>query len=168
MKLKAILLVALGLLLALNVGAQERLISAQLTDAETKEPMEQATVQLLHTDSTYAGGTLSNSEGIFKLKAPKDARYILRISSVGYQTIIKHVQISEGKNLALGKIVMKADAKLLKEAQVVGKALKVTVKEDTFIYNSAAYRTPEGSTIEELVKRLPGVEVDENGNITHN
>ena len=168
MKLKAILLVALGLLLALNVGAQERLISAQLTDAETKEPMEQATVQLLHTDSTYAGGTLSNSEGIFKLKAPKDARYILRISSVGYQTIIKHVQISEGKDLALGKIVMKADAKLLKEAQVVGKALKVTVKEDTFIYNSAAYRTPEGSTIEELVKRLPGVEVDENGKITHN
>ena len=47
MKLKAILLVALGLLLALNVGAQERLISAQLTDAETKAPMEQPAMEVM-------------------------------------------------------------------------------------------------------------------------
>ena len=46
--------------------------------------------------------------------------------------------------------------------------MKVTVKEDTFVYNSAAYRTPEGSVVEELVKRLPGAQVDDDGKITIN
>ena len=71
-------------------------------------------------------------------------------------------------NLEMGKLQMKTDVVMLKGAKVVAQAVRVTVKEDTFIYNSAAYRTPEGSTIEELVKRLPGVTVDEDGKIMHN
>ena len=168
MKNKTLLLLLLLLLSSVMTMAQERLVTGQLFDPESKEPIEQASVQLLNADSTYAGGTLSNEQGVFKLRIKKDGKYRLRISSIGYQTIVKRIVISDGKNLALGKMEMKTDAVVLKETQVVGQALKVTVKEDTFIYNSAAYRTPEGSTIEELVKQLPGVEVDENGKITHN
>ena len=47
-------------------------------------------------------------------------------------------------------------------------AAKVTLKKDTFIYNATAFRTPEGSTIEELVKRLPGAQVGDDGKITIN
>jgi hypothetical protein len=57
---------------------------------------------------------------------------------------------------------------MLKGATVVGQAAKVTLKEDTFVYNSSAYRTPEGSTIEELVKRLPGAQISDDGTITIN
>ena len=67
---------------------------------------------------------------------------------------------------APGKYLL--NAVMLKEAQVTAQALKVTLKEDTFVYNSAAYRTPEGSTIEELVKRLPGAQVSDDGKITIN
>ncbi len=169
MKIKTKTLLLLACLMAsLAATAQDRLVTGQLFDTESKEPVEQASVQLYSADSTYIGGTLSNGQGVFKLSVKKDGLYKLRISSVGYQTIVKRIRISDGKNLTLGKLDMKADAVVLKETQVIGKAVKVTVKEDTFIYNSAAYRTPEGSTIEELVKQLPGVEVDESGKITHN
>lgn len=57
---------------------------------------------------------------------------------------------------------------MLKGATVVGQAARVTVKEDTFVYNASAYRTPEGSVVEELVKRLPGAQVSDDGTITIN
>ena len=57
---------------------------------------------------------------------------------------------------------------MLKGATVTGQAAKVTLKEDTFVYNASAYRTPEGSVVEELVKKLPGAQVDDDGKITIN
>ena len=162
------LLLALAMLLALPAVAQDRKIMGMLIDADSKEPVIQASVQLLNTDSSYVAGAVSNAQGVFVVKAPKDKLYLLRISSVGYQTIVKRVKMEDMHNLEMGKLQMKTDVVMLKGAKVVAQAVRVTVKEDTFIYNSAAYRTPEGSTIEELVKRLPGVTVDEDGKIMHN
>ena len=78
---------------------------------------------------------------------------------------MKRIQISDNKDLAMGKIVLGAEAIMLKGAVVTAMAQKVTLKEDTFVYNSSAYRTPEGSVVEELVKRLPGAEVSDDGTI---
>ena len=149
-------------------SAQERKISGTLTDRDTHEAVTQTTVQLLKSDSTFVGGSISNEKGEFALTAPADGSYLLKVSSVGYLTYYKKLQITDGKNLALGNIVMNADAIMLKGATVTGQAVKVTVREDTFVYNSAAFRTPEGSTIEELVKRLPGAQISDDGKITIN
>ena len=81
---------------------------------------------------------------------------------------MKRVVIEQDKNLGLGNVVVGADAIMLKGAVVTAMAQKVTLKEDTFVYNSAAYRTPEGSVVEELVKRLPGAEVSDDGTIKIN
>lgn len=70
--------------------------------------------------------------------------------------------------MALGKLVIGADAIMLQGAVVTAQAQKVTLKEDTFVYNSAAYRTPEGSVVEELVRRIPGAEISDDGTITIN
>ena len=148
--------------------AQERKITGQLVDRDTKEAVMQVTLQLLKTDSTFVSGTISDDNGLFSLQAPQNGRYLLKISSVGYTTMFKNIEIAENKDLAMGKITMGSDAVMLKGATVTSQALKVTVKEDTFIYNSAAYRTPEGSVVEELVKRLPGAQVDDDGKITIN
>ena len=148
--------------------AQERKISGMLTDRDTHEAVTQTTVQLLKSDSTFVVGTISNEKGEFTLTAPDDGNYLLKISSVGYLTHFQKLRISDGKDLALGKIVMNADAIMLKGTTVTGQAVKVTVREETFVYNSAAFRTPEGSTIEELVKRLPGAQVSDDGKITIN
>ncbi|MBQ5578373.1 MAG: carboxypeptidase-like regulatory domain-containing protein, partial [Prevotella sp.] len=148
--------------------AQERKISGTLVDRDTKEPMGQTTVQLLKMDSTFVAGAISDDFGKFSLKAPENGKYLLRISSVGYITSVKRIEMVKDHNLSMGDVVMNSDAVMLKGATVTGKAMKVVVREDTFVYNSAAYVTPEGSVVEELVKRLPGAQVSEDGKITIN
>ena len=166
--MKKSILTMLLLLMAIASFAQQRLISGQITDRDTKEAIEQVTVQLLKSDSTYVAGAISNENGLFYVTAPANGKYLLKISSVGYKATMKRIQISDNKDLAMGKIVLGAEAIMLKGAVVTAMAQKVTLKEDTFVYNSSAYRTPEGSVVEELVKRLPGAEVSDDGTIKIN
>ena len=166
--MKKIILMMLLLLVSIASFAQERLVSGAIIDRDTKDPVEQVTVQLLKTDSTYVTGAISNEKGLFHLNAPGNGKYLLKITSVGYKPTVKRVVLEQDKNLALGNVVIGADAIMLKGAVVTAMAQKVTLKEDTFVYNSAAYRTPEGSVVEELVKRLPGAEVSDDGTIKIN
>ena len=166
--MKKSILTMLLLLVSIASFAQERLVSGAIIDRDTKDPVEQVTVQLLKTDSTYVTGAISNEKGLFHLNAPENGKYLLKITSVGYKPTVKRVVIEQDKNLALGNVVVGADAIMLKGAVVTAMAQKVTLKEDTFVYNSAAYRTPEGSVVEELVKRLPGAEVSDDGTIKIN
>lgn len=161
------------LFVALDAAAQDynrRLtISGQLFDAEFREPMMQATVQLFTTtDSTFVGGTVSDDKGIFIVQAPSNGTYKLKISSVGFQPIEREVTLRRNQNQELGALIMSTDALILKETVVTGRAAQVIAKKDTLVYNPEAYRTPEGSPIEELIKRMPGAEIDEDGNITIN
>ncbi len=128
----------------------------------------QTTVQLLKTDSTYVTGAASAEDGTFKVTAPEDGKYILRMTNIGYSNEYRNITVADAKDVALGNINMAADAVMLKEVVAKGMAQKLVVKEDTFIYNAAAYRTPEGSVVEELVKRLPGAQVSDDGKITIN
>ena len=166
--MKKVLFWAMLMLISVAASAQKREISGTLLDRATKDAIPLVTVQLLKLDSTFIAGTVSTDSGRFVVNAPANERYLLRFTSVGYQSLVRNVQIAEDRNVDMGKVTMLADAIMLKGAQITAQAQKVVLKEDTFIYNSAAYRTPEGSTIEELVKRLPGAQVDESGKITIN
>ena len=144
-------------------------ISGHLTDRETDEPMELVTIQLfLASDSTFMGGTVSNEKGNFSIQAPSNGTYRLKISLVGYQKMEREVTLRNDRNQDLGELRMSPDVVALKEAVVTGRAAQVVVRKDTLVYNPEAFRTPEGSAIEELIKRMPGAEVDEDGNITIN
>lgn len=146
----------------------QRAVTGTVVESDTKEPLSLTTVQLLRKDSTMAVGGLTADNGSFKLTAPADGQYILKVTSVGFKTVTRNVTIAGGKNAGLGTLAMSVDAIMLKGAVATGHAAKVTTKEDTFIYNAAAYRTPEGSVVEELVKRLPGAQMDDDGNIKIN
>lgn len=161
-------LTLLLLFVAMMMQAQQHLITGAIIDKGTNDPVEASTVQLLRADSTYISGAISDENGLFSLQAPEDGSYLLKITSVGYKPTVRRIMMSQGKDLAMGKININAEAIMLKAATVTAMAKKVVLKEDTFVYNSAAYRTPEGSTIEELVKRLPGAEVSDDGSIKIN
>lgn len=166
---KTLLAIMLLFCAAATALAQERKISGTLLDKESKEPVLQATIQLLQaTDSAYVAGTVTDENGVFSFKAPSDGKYIIKMSTIGYKSVVRNITISEGNDFAFGKMNMETDAVMLKEVVANGIAAKVVVKEDTFIYNAAAYRTPEGSVIEELVKRLPGAQIGDDGKITIN
>lgn len=150
-------------------AAPARVVTGILLDKESGEGILQATVQLLNSkDSAYVAGTVSDMDGNFRLVAPADGKYIVKMTSIGYKDVCRNITISDSKDFAFGKINLETDAVMLKEVIANGVAAKLVVKEDTFIYNAAAYRTPEGSVIEELVKRLPGAQIDDSGKITIN
>lgn len=166
---KTLLALLLCLACTLRAAAQGSLsVTGRAVDGSTGDPIEQVSVKLLNIDSTLVAGDIADENGRFAVKAHKKGRYILRMSCVGYAELLNNIEIDGNKSLKLGDIKLKADAKLLKETVVSGQAVKVMVKEDTLIYNASAYRTPEGSVVEELVKRLPGAKVDDDGKITIN
>ena len=144
-------------------------VSGCVMDAELKEPLVQATVQLFRQrDSTFVGGTVTDVRGNFSVEAPANGIYRLKVSSVGFQSIEREVTLRRNQSQEMGTLLMSSDAVLLRETVVTGRAAQVTVKKDTLVYNPNAYRTPEGSVIEDLIKRIPGAEVDDDGNITVN
>ena len=174
MTIRFILTLALLILSIAGVKAQSGedqglIVSGNVHDAELKEPMVQATVQLFRRrDSTFVGGTVTDLRGNFSVEAPANGVYKLKISSVGYQSIEREVTLRRNQSQDMGMLLMSPESVMLKEAVVTGRAAQIIVKKDTLVYNPDAYRTPEGSPIEELIKRIPGAEVDEDGNITIN
>ena len=155
-------------LLSNVVVMAQRHVSGVVVESDSQEPVAQTTVKLLRTDSTLVTGGLTSMEGKFRVTAPKAGNYILQVTCVGFKPYTKRVNVTDDKDVALGTLELKPDAIMLKNTVVTGNAAKVIVKADTFIYNASAYRTPEGSVVEELVKRLPGAQVDDDGKITIN
>ena len=165
--MKRILLFFVAVITAMTSLAQQQ-VTGKVIESDSQEPIAQTTVKLLKTDSTLAAGVLTKLDGQFTVKAPKSGTYIIQVTCVGFKPYTKRVNVQGDKNVQLGTIELKPDAIMLKGATVTGHAAKVTLKADTFIYNAAAFRTPEGSVVEELVKRLPGAEVDDDGTIKIN
>ena len=162
-----LLLMAVTLSAALSLQAQ-RTISGTVVDSDQKEAVIQATVALLKTDSTsLVANAVTNANGQFTMTAPQDGRFLLRVTYVGYKPLYRSISVA-GKPVALGTLTIQTDAIMLKGTEVVKNMARVYSKEDTLIYNAGAYKTPEGSVIEELVKRLPGAEVSDDGKITIN
>lgn len=154
--------------IAFQVSAQKISVSGTVMDGELNEPMASAAVALLKADSTLAAGVSTDFNGKFKLSA-KSGSYILRVSFMGYRTVYQNLTLSKQKsNVTLAPITMNVNPVMLKGAEITARQSKVEMKEDTFVYNSSAYRVPEGSALEELVKKLPGAEVDEDGTIKIN
>jgi hypothetical protein len=105
-------------------------------------------------------------DGKFNFPAVKGAKVTLTVTSIGYEGIIKHFTFADdGKPLALGNIILKTASKMLGGVTIVG-ITPVTLKEDTTQYSAAAYKVRDNAPVEDLVKKLPGVDVDKDGNIT--
>ena len=145
-------------------------VSGRVMEDDTKQPAMQATVQLLSLpDSAQAAGVASSNQGYFKLPKVKPGKYTLRISYIGYKSkFIPMILTAAVPEKNIGTVTLESDAVMLAEAVVVAEAPQVQVVEDTVAFNSSAYRTPEGAMLEELVKKLPGAEIDEDGNVKIN
>lgn len=162
---KMILIVA-ALAMTATVFAQ-RMVTGKVVEQDTQDAVIQATTALLSGEKVVANA-VTNANGAFSIKAPRDGSYTLQVTYVGFKTYTKKINIKDGKDYHAGTIAIEPDAIMLKGATVTARASKVTLKADTFVYNANAFRTPEGSVVEELVKRLPGAEVSDDGTIKIN
>ena len=93
---KRICIVLVTLLALVGVSAQAQTVSGTLIDGQHKQPLGYAVVQLLGSDSTYVSGTTSDDTGRFALAAPRDGRYILKVSFVGMRTLCHDIVVAGG------------------------------------------------------------------------
>ena len=174
MKRRLVLGMVLLLVTTLSAFSQNRsniTVTGTVVD-DLNTPVEQATIQMLSLpDSTYVTGIATKGDGGFTLPRVRAGKYVLKVSYIGYKTKFVPLQL-KASNVAtiekIGTIKLEVDAVLLSEAVVVAEAPQVQVVEDTVQFNSSAYRTPQGATLEELVKKLPGAEIDDDGNVKIN
>ena len=159
--------------ITMTVQAQHTL-SGTLLSKTDGAPVEMATIRLFSyhptaqgIDSTLVQGAQTTYDGIFILSNIRQGEYKLIISSVGFAEITKTIQMPN-HDLDLPTIRLEEQVQHLAEVSVQGRAAEMTVKGDTIEYNTAAYQVSETATVEELLKKMNGVEVDKEGNVTIN
>ena len=159
------------LLISLTVFAQsgKERFSGRVIETETNQPVPFATVRLLALpDSILLVGGATDIQGKFQLAVtiPKSKSILLHISYIGYTSVYRTISVSaNNKTPTLGNISLSPESISLNETVVVGQAPMAVTEGDTTVFNASAYRTPEGSMLEELVKQLPGGEIDEDGKL---
>jgi len=146
-------------------------VSGSVVEEGTNEPVISATVRVLSLpDSTMVSGAATNSLGAFTVKDVKKGKYAIKVTYIGYNDKVVALDLTnkKTKEVSVGNIIIGTNSKLLKEAKVTANVAKVQVSGDSIIYNADAYRVAEGSALQELVKKMPGAEVDDEGNIKIN
>lgn len=153
-----------------NASAQKARVTGRVMDSETGDPLVSATVQILHSDSTgLVGGAMTNNMGGFTVKNLAAGNYVIKVSYIGFRNFYRKVVVQEKqKESNLGTFMMLPSSVMLSQAVVTAKMPQVEVKEDTLIFNADAFKVPEGSVLEELIRKLPGAEVSSDGTIKIN
>jgi hypothetical protein len=151
-----------GLLNAQNIGK----LSGVVLDSAGGS-LNSATVMLLKkADSTLIEFALSENDGRFKFEKLSMGDFLLNVTYLGYKSFYKSVTFSSAMpNVNMGNVVLESQSTLMNEIVVEGERNPMTIKKDTVEYNSAAFQVQPNATVEELLKKLPGVQVDRSGNV---
>ena len=163
----------IGIILFLCVATAmmaQKTLSGTILSKTDGQPIEMATVRLFAlngTDSTLVQGAQTHYDGLFILNNIHAGKYRLIVSSIGFNEHSQWVEM-KNNNLDLPAIRLTEQVQHLAEVSVQGKAAEMTVKGDTIEYNTAAYQVAENANVEELLKKMNGVEVDKEGNVTIN
>ena len=158
----------LMLLMALTATAQpggnrKFQASGHIIDSRTSEPLISATVQAHSADGSTGTFAITDTTGLFTLEVPRPGKYTLTFSYVGYKELVKDVNIWPGRAANLGNFKLEEDPEYLEEVVTVGRAQRMKQVGDTVMYNADAYKVQEGATAEELVAKMPGIEVTDEG-----
>lgn len=164
---KSVSFIAAVFICTMTFAQSSGVISGLVAD-KSNQPIERATIVLLSLpDSVMVKGVVTDQKGFFSLNQIKDGKYVLRSSYIGFKSNAKQVLISSPKRVfSLGTIKLDDDNVMLNGITVVGNAAEMVIKNDTVEYNPEAFKTQENAVVEDLLKKLPGVEVSADGKIT--
>lgn len=156
------------LLFPLSAFAQNSFsIRLKLIDAKTSEPVGYATTSLTVKGATKASSfVMTDDKGEATLNKISKGTYIVKAELMGYTTYEQEVVVE--KNIDLGEIKMSEDVTVLDAASVSAVGNPIVVKKDTIEYSASSFKTSDNDMLEELLKKLPGVEVGSDGSITAN
>jgi hypothetical protein len=149
--------------------AQNRVtIKGKVTDSLNNQPLELSTVAMVDLkDTSLIAYTLSKKTGDFELqRLPVDKQVRLVISYAGYKSYVRQFNFKKGEVIDLGNVAL--NSKMLSEVIVRAERVPIRMKKDTIEFDAAAFKTRPNAAVEELLKKLPGVQIDGDGTITVN
>jgi hypothetical protein len=156
------------LLCSVAAKAQNVTIDGTIMDSILKKTLTSATVSLARAkDSSLISFTRADDDGYFQIKNVVPGKYLLSVSYVGYQHLWFGIKVGASSNLSLGKIYL-ADASQTTTVTVTARRPPVVINGDSIEFNSENFKTVPNAVVEDMLKKMPGIEVDKAGAITVN
>lgn len=146
-------------------------VTGKVLDGSDKSEIIGAVVKIhkASKDSAFVNGATTNESGVFRITGINPGKYVVKVSYTGFDLYTKAFTVpSSGNAVNLGSLEMATSANLLGEVKVTGVKTEIKVMQDTIEYNADSYKTQANAVVEDVLKRLPGVEVDTDGKITAN
>jgi hypothetical protein len=165
--MKRILCIAIAfMVLTSHAQKNTAIIKGRIVDTTTGKPVIDATVSVFHlSDSLLVSFTLSNKEGLFEIRNLRPADYRLVISHQSYKEMKTGITIRAGQKLIdIGELKPAKDYRVLGEVVVTNEA-PIIVKNDTLQFNASGFKTRPNAMAGDLIKKMPGMEVDKEGNV---
>lgn len=153
-----------------NTKKSKANVTGYVKDSEDASALVRATIQIMTTDtSKMVSGGVTNTLGGYTIKNVEEGSYIVKVSYIGYHNFYRSITIKNGETIHnVGTVLLTPNSVILEAAVVQGQLPQMEVKEDTIIFNADAFKIPEGSVLEDLIKKLPGAEVSSDGTIKIN
>lgn len=159
----AVALLMMGVVIASAQPRFEMKVTGTVMDSKTSEPLVAAVVKATSSNGGEGTFAITGEKGTFELTLSRPGKYTLEFSYLGYKTFSKDYNIRPGQANNIGRIKMEEDAVALKEAQVIGKNMRVKQTADTTIINADGYKVMEGASAEDLIAKMPGMRITESG-----
>ena len=161
--MRSLILFLIITLASISAAAQ---ITGSITDSVSKLPLDRALIALVEksnaSDTSYF---FSNEQGYFSISPIPATSFSLIFSSISYQPVVKFILNAKAeKSIAIGNIILVPIGKLLTEVTI--QTSPIVIKEDTIEYRADAFKVKENALTEDLLKKLPGISVDKDGNVT--
>ena len=141
-------------------------VKVKLTDTLSLEPVSFATIYLSKDGSTSAYYAVTDADGKGMIKGVPAGKYMFVADMVGYRKLVRNITVDKAVT-DLGELFMSEDVEMLDAVVVSAVGNPIVVKKDTIEYSAAAYKTTDNDVLEDLLKKLPGVDVDSDGAISY-
>jgi len=161
------LLLVMSAALLLQTSFAQSSIKGQITDSTEKKQLQNGSINILRAkDSILVGSTRANKDGQFSLSAKSEGKYILMITYPQYADYIDKITLTNGQDLNLGTVYMNTKAHLLKEVIIRNTVAAIRIKGDTTEFKADSFKVRPNSDVQELLKHMPGIQVNAKGEIT--
>ena len=168
--LRFLFLLSAFCLTGISALAQTYTLKAVLQDSKDKSPLSFATAAVSKTgdkDAKALAYTLSEENGSVEFTNLKPGNYPLKAELMGYKPFVKEFKI-ENSDVNLGVLSISPDLQQLDAAKVTDRGNPIQMKRDTIAFTSSTFKITDNDMLEDLIKKIPGMEVSEDGSITHN
>ena len=159
----------LGLFLVVlysSVAAQEIDLTGQVLGQDNETLVSATVVVLSQADSTLVSFALTNDKGYYKITDLSYGDYLMQVTYLGYEQYSEALKVDANTSTEQAGIKLQISQNELQQVEIEGEHVPIVVKKDTLEYNAAAFQTQPNEVVEDLLKKLPGVEVEDDGTIT--